>query len=65
MPDDLPHEYVLEIAKPYLGKFISMPSDWTPLKHYTNDFQGYNNPQIDRERPVAVQELPDHRRRLR
>ena len=51
VPDDLPHEYVLKIAKPYLGKWISKPSDWTPLKHYTNAFQGYNNPQIDRKDP--------------
>jgi homospermidine synthase len=33
LPDDLPHEYVLEIAKPYLGTFWSGPSDWTPLKN--------------------------------
>jgi len=32
LPDDLPHDYVLNIAKPYLGDFISTPSDWTPLK---------------------------------
>ena len=64
MPDDLPHEYVLKVAKPYLGKWISKPADWTPLKHYTNAFQGHNNPQIDLGRPVAVQELPHHRRRL-
>ena len=30
LPDDLPHEFVLEIAKPYLGEFWSGPSDWTP-----------------------------------
>jgi homospermidine synthase len=34
VPDDLPHEYILNIAKPYLGKFVSEPSDWTPLKNY-------------------------------
>jgi len=34
IPDDLPHDYVLKIAKPYLGKFVSEPSDWTPLKNY-------------------------------
>ena len=51
VPDDLPHEYVLKISKPYLGKFISMPSDWTPLKHYTNAFKGFNNPPIDRNDP--------------
>jgi homospermidine synthase len=32
LPDDLPHEFVLNIAKPYLGDFVSGPSDWTPLK---------------------------------
>ncbi len=51
VPDDLPHEYILDIAKPYLGKFISIPSDWTPLKHYTNTFDGYNNPSIDWDDP--------------
>jgi homospermidine synthase len=32
-PEDLPHDYVLNIAKPYLGDFLSMPSDWTPLSN--------------------------------
>jgi homospermidine synthase len=47
VPDDLPHDYVLDISKPYLGKFVSVASDWTPLKYYTNFFEGYNSPQID------------------
>ena len=51
VPDDLPHDYVLKIAKPYLGKWISKPADWTPLKHYTNAFQGHINPDIDRRDP--------------
>lgn len=33
LSDDLPHDYVLNIAKPYLGEFVSKPSDWTPLKN--------------------------------
>ncbi len=33
LPDDLPHDFVLNISKPYLGKFISTPSDWTPTKN--------------------------------
>lgn len=33
LPDDLPHDFVLDVAKPYLGEFISTPSDWTPLKN--------------------------------
>jgi homospermidine synthase len=51
VPDDLPHEYVLKISKPYLGRWISKPVDWTPLKHYTNTFRGYNNPQVDLDDP--------------
>ena len=33
LPDDLPHDFVLDIAKPYLGDFVSVPSDWTPVKN--------------------------------
>jgi homospermidine synthase len=51
VPDDLPHDYVLNISKPYLGKFVSVASDWTPLKHYVNAFSGYNKPQLDRSDP--------------
>jgi homospermidine synthase len=47
VPDDIPHDFVLGVSKPYLGTFISIPSDWTPLKHYTNYFRGYNQPQLD------------------
>jgi homospermidine synthase len=32
-PDDLPHEFILGIAEPYLGKLASVQSDWTPLKN--------------------------------
>ena len=39
------------VSKPYLGKFISKPADWTPLQHYTNAFQGYNRPDLDRKDP--------------
>jgi homospermidine synthase len=33
VPDDLPHDKVLEVANPYLGPCPSVPSDWTPLKN--------------------------------
>ncbi len=64
VPDDLPHEYILDIARPYLGESLSIPSDWTPLKYYVNNFHGYNQPDLDFGRPVAVQEFPDYRRGL-
>ncbi|MFT3783640.1 MAG: saccharopine dehydrogenase NADP-binding domain-containing protein [Nibricoccus sp.] len=51
VPDDLPHDYILDIAKPYLGKFISKSSDWTPLRDYHNEFKGYNKPDLDTKDP--------------
>jgi homospermidine synthase len=51
VPDDLPHDFVLEISKPYLGRFVSVASDWNPLKHYTNVFHGFNRPAIDPSDP--------------
>jgi homospermidine synthase len=51
VPDDLPHDYVLGISKPYLGKFISVASDWTPLKYYSNYFGGFNEPHLDLNDP--------------
>ncbi len=47
-PDDLPHEYILDIAKPYLGRFISESSDWTPLKNYQVFFRGNPQAQLDK-----------------
>ena len=51
VPDDLPHEFVLKIARPYLGRWISKAADWTPLQHYRNAFTGYNRPDLDRHDP--------------
>ena len=51
VPDDLPHEHILATSKPYLGRFLSLASDWNPLKHYSNAFQGFNRPQLDRSDP--------------
>jgi homospermidine synthase len=50
-PDDLPHEYVLAIASPYLGKSLSISSDWTPLKNYVNHFHGFHEPNLDYDDP--------------
>ena len=51
VPDDLPHNYILKISRPYLGKWISKPSDWTPLKHRANPFGNYRKPDLDPEDP--------------
>ncbi len=47
VPDDLPHDHILEIARPYLGRLLSIPSDWTPLKNYVDHFRGYHQPSVD------------------
>ena len=44
IPDDLPHDEILPVAKPYLGKIISMPTDWTPLRDRKNLFSGTGAP---------------------
>jgi len=50
-PEDLPHDYVLHIAKPYLGKFISEPSDWTPFTNYQVLFKENPNAYLDKKNP--------------
>ncbi len=47
LPEDLPHDFVLDLARPYLGRFISTPSDWTPLKDLPRTFEKYSNPDFD------------------
>ena len=32
VPDDLPHDRLLEWARPYLGTMLSTPVDWDPLR---------------------------------
>lgn len=51
VPDELPHDYVLKISKPYLGKWISQAYDWTPLKNRDTTFDKYNKPDLDRKDP--------------
>jgi homospermidine synthase len=55
VPDELPHDYVLDIAKPYLGRFISKAADWTPLQGRENAFKGYNRAELDRRDPWQFQ----------
>lgn len=47
-PEDLPYEYILSVAKPYLGDFVSEPVDWTPLKNYQVFFKENLDAQPDR-----------------
>ncbi|MBU0880712.1 MAG: homospermidine synthase, partial [Candidatus Omnitrophica bacterium] len=47
LPDDLPHKYVLDIAKPYLGRFISEASSWTPFSNYQVFFKENKAAKLD------------------
>ncbi|MDD5086083.1 MAG: saccharopine dehydrogenase C-terminal domain-containing protein [Candidatus Omnitrophica bacterium] len=49
IPDDLPHDYVLKIAKPYLGRLVSEPSDWTPFKNYKVFFKENASAHLDKK----------------
>lgn len=49
VPDDLPYDYILNISKPYLGRFVSEPSDWTPLKNYQTFFKENRNAHLDKK----------------
>ena len=51
VPDDLPHDFVLEMSRPYLGDFISTASEWTPLKNRQDAFQKYNGVKKDTSDP--------------
>ncbi len=51
VPDELPHDYVLKISKPYLGKWISRPYDWTPFKGRDTTFDAHHQPDLDRKDP--------------
>lgn len=49
LPDDLPHKEILSTTKPYLGKFISEPIDWTPLKNYIKTFRSFDKSKPDKK----------------
>ncbi|MDD5584089.1 MAG: saccharopine dehydrogenase C-terminal domain-containing protein [Candidatus Omnitrophica bacterium] len=46
-PEDLPYKEVLFMAKPYLGKFLSQPINWTPVANYQVFFKDNPEAQLD------------------
>lgn len=62
VPEDLPHDEVLDIARPYLGNLISTPSDWTPLAHYRDAFPGYHSGDVDWDDPWQFKNFLDYDR---
>lgn len=51
VPDDLPHDFVLPTAAPYLGRNLSLASDWTPLKDITRWFGKFDRQDVDWKDP--------------
>lgn len=49
VPDDLPYDHILNTAKPYLGRLVSAPSDWTPLKNYRVFFKENPRAYLDKK----------------
>ncbi|MCC7517975.1 MAG: homospermidine synthase [Verrucomicrobiae bacterium] len=47
LPEDLPHEEVLRHATPYLGKIVSEPTEWTPLRRHRVYFSEHPETQPD------------------
>lgn len=51
VPDDLPHDFVLKVSRPYLGQLVSKPSDWTPFKNHKIFFKTNPNEYLDPKNP--------------
>ena len=41
LPDDIDHEFILKFATPYIVPFVSVPSDWTPLKNLNKKYMKF------------------------
>jgi homospermidine synthase len=51
LPEDLPHRDVLDVARPYLGRTLSVRSDWTPLSRRRIYFEEGAEAGVDRSDP--------------
>jgi homospermidine synthase len=47
-PEDLDTDFVLKIAKPYFGTFISQEYEWNPAKNYINQYEERTDNNIDK-----------------
>jgi homospermidine synthase len=47
VPDELPHQEVLDVAGPYLGPCPSVRSNWTPLESRSRLFAKWGTPAVD------------------
>ncbi len=42
LPDDIDHDFVLDVSKPYLEPFVSKAVDWTPLDNMNTTFTKFD-----------------------
>ena len=47
-PEEIDTDFVLEIAKPYLGTFISKEYEWSPGKNYINSYAERKDNDLDK-----------------
>jgi homospermidine synthase len=58
-PEDVPHDFVIEVTKPYLGTFISQEYDWFPTKFRTNYFPENKDLEPDKKEKWCFQNFTD------
>ncbi|KKP24398.1 MAG: Homospermidine synthase [candidate division TM6 bacterium GW2011_GWF2_28_16] len=49
LPDDIDHEFILDFAIPYIVPFVSMQSDWTPLKDLNKKYLKFGSKAPDKK----------------
>ena len=42
LPDDIDHEFILDVCMPYIKPVVSQPVDWTPLKNLNRKFTHFD-----------------------
>jgi homospermidine synthase len=48
-PEDLDTAFVLAVAKPYLGTFISQEFEWSPARNFVNSYEERTDCEIDKK----------------
>ncbi|MBI3317205.1 MAG: saccharopine dehydrogenase NADP-binding domain-containing protein [Candidatus Omnitrophica bacterium] len=66
LPDDIDHQYILDISIPYIRPFMSQRVDWTPFTNLNTKFTKFD---IERPKEEDMWQfttfLVDHRERMR
>jgi homospermidine synthase len=64
LPDDLDHDFILKVSRPFINPFVSRAVDWTPLKNLNTKFTKFDMPRPKEEDVWQFTTfLVDHRER--